>query len=115
MYNTGILGIPPTNGLIPQAPLHTQSLTVTRLVPHPSDSSRRIEEVVKVYEQRVSNFMQAILIGIMAFPPFLGIIGLVPTSALDGKLLCRTFTLIHSLTHVLIAFLSLQASSCSWE
>lgn len=84
---TGILGIPPTNGLIPQAPLHTQSLTVTRLVPHPTDSSRRIEEVVKVYEQRVSNFMQAILIGIMAFPPFLGIIALVPTAALDGLFL----------------------------
>ena len=27
---TGILGIPPCNGLIPQAPLHTKSLCVVR-------------------------------------------------------------------------------------
>ncbi|KAJ1438400.1 HCO3 transporter family-domain-containing protein [Ochromonadaceae sp. CCMP2298] len=29
---TGLMGLPPTNGLIPQAPLHTKSLTVRRRV-----------------------------------------------------------------------------------
>ena len=31
--------------------------------------------------------IKAVLIGVMAFPPFLGIIGLVPTAALDGLFL----------------------------
>lgn len=83
----GILGIPPTNGLIPQAPLHTRSLTVTKseqVVSSITGESRRVDVVIKVHEQRVSNMGQAVLIGLMCFSPFLDVLRLVPTAALDG-------------------------------
>jgi hypothetical protein len=82
IFATGILGIPPTNGLIPQAPLHTKSLTVLRSVHLPEGGGH--DEIVRVHEQRGSNFMQAFLIGCMCFYPFLGVLTLVPNSALDG-------------------------------
>ena len=57
---TGILGIPPCNGLIPQAPLHTKSLCVVR--------KEKVHGVVvdvleKTWEQRYTNFFQALLTG----------------------------------------------------
>lgn len=85
IFVTGILGIPPTNGLIPQAPLHTKSLTVIRSVHLPEGGGH--DEIVRVHEQRGSNFCQAFLIGCMCFYPFLEILALVPNSALDGLFL----------------------------
>lgn len=46
--------------------------------------SRRVDVVVKVHEQRVSNMGQALLIGLMCFNPFLDVLRLVPRAALDG-------------------------------
>ena len=45
---TGVLGIPPCNGLIPQAPLHTKSLGVLRTERLPD--GRVVEVVEKTWE-----------------------------------------------------------------
>ncbi|KAJ8611487.1 hypothetical protein CTAYLR_005161 [Chrysophaeum taylorii] len=67
---TGILKIPPCNGLIPQAPLHTKSLVV-------SDTNF-------CFEQRYTNFLQASMTGAVCFKPFLTLLGKIPKSCLDG-------------------------------
>ena len=79
---TGILGIPPTNGLIPQSPLHTKSLIVYKK----SDNNDN-KEIETVYEQRYSNLFTNILIGLMCFNPFLKVIALIPPCALSGLFL----------------------------
>lgn len=89
---TGILGIPPTNGLIPQAPLHTQSLLIREVVEETdntnSTGTRAVKlKVVGAYEQRISNLSTSVLIGLMCFNPFLKAIRLIPTSALSGLFL----------------------------
>jgi boron transporter len=78
---TGLLGIPPCNGLIPQAPLHTKALSQTSEVEINGVRTRKIDHV---YEQRYSNLIQACLTLIMCFPPMLHIIGMIPQSSLDG-------------------------------
>lgn len=87
----GILGIPPANGLLPQAPLHSESLmhgekeeAVTEV-----DGEERIEfhEVKRVYEQRWSAFLHACGILVFTSPPFMKILGLTPTSVLAGLFL----------------------------
>ena len=74
IFATGLLGIPPCNGLIPQAPLHTKSLGVL-------NSQGAVE---RTYEIRYSNFFQALLTGIVCFKPFLTILGKIPKASLDG-------------------------------
>lgn len=85
----GILGIPPANGLLPQAPLHSESLRhwVEEDVPADSDVSddppqRKL--VPRVYEQRYSAFIQAAMILVFISLPFQLILGLTPTSVLAG-------------------------------
>jgi boron transporter len=80
---TGVLGLPPTNGLIPQAPLHVASLIKTKRFYDPLTERSHVE-VIKVYEQRISNLLQSTLMLVMCFPPFLHILQLIPNSALDG-------------------------------
>lgn len=87
-----ILGIPPANGLLPQAPLHSESLmhdekeNINRVG---SDGEPKTEVRVsrRVYEQRWSHFLHAI--GILAFvsPPLMHVLGLTPTSVLAGLFL----------------------------
>jgi len=72
---TGLLGIPPCNGLIPQAPLHTHSLCVY-------DAQSGV--VSKTYEVRYTNFTQALLTGVVCFKPFLTVLGKIPKASLDG-------------------------------
>ena len=81
VFITGLLGIPPVNGLIPQAPLHTDSLCEKGFK---KDDESGIEEevVLKVHEQRVSNLSQALLIG--GVLPFIKVVGLLPCAVLDG-------------------------------
>ena len=88
----GILGIPPANGLLPQAPLHSESLLhTTREVAQVLDSNgetkTEIIEVRRVHEQRWSHFLHAG--GILAFvsPPLMQVLGLTPTSVLAGLFL----------------------------
>ena len=87
----GILGIPPANGLLPQAPLHSESLMhvekkETAMI---IDGEEQVEmkEVTRVYEQRWSAFLHAAAILVFVSPPFQRILGLTPTSVLAGLFL----------------------------
>ncbi|KAF2836759.1 hypothetical protein M501DRAFT_1025814 [Patellaria atrata CBS 101060] len=88
----GILGIPPANGLLPQAPLHSESLM------HDEKENISLSDLAgaernetrvsrRVYEQRWSHFLHAA--GILCFmsPPFMHVLGLTPTSVLAGLFL----------------------------
>jgi hypothetical protein len=84
----GILGIPPANGLLPQAPLHSESLmhTEQEQVTVIVDGEEKVEnrEVRRVYEQRWSAFLHAGGILLFVSPPFMHVLGLTPTSVLAG-------------------------------
>ena len=89
----GILGIPPANGLLPQAPLHSESLMhtemterVTRLEKANEKSEVKLEIIStrRVYEQRWSSFLHAAAILVFVSPPFQHVLGLTPTSVLAG-------------------------------
>ncbi|KAK1978903.1 HCO3 transporter family-domain-containing protein [Colletotrichum cereale] len=85
----GILGIPPANGLLPQAPLHSESLMYTVFEdPQPMDSEpgddAPAKPVLRVYEQRFSPFIQAAGILLFVSPPFQHFLGFTPTSVLAG-------------------------------
>ncbi|APA07849.1 hypothetical protein sscle_03g026190 [Sclerotinia sclerotiorum 1980 UF-70] len=84
----GLLGIPFPNGLIPQAPFHTESLCVTKLVAdtdESGDSKGHLKPVTShVVEQRVSNLAQGLLtLGTMT-GPLLIVIHLIPQGVLAG-------------------------------
>ncbi|KAI9822986.1 MAG: hypothetical protein M1826_000319 [Phylliscum demangeonii] len=95
----GILGLPPANGLLPQAPLHSESLLHTAPAGRkPGGDGEKANEAQKgsplpeaptqtVYEQRWSHLLHAC--GIMAFvsPPLMHVLGLTPTSVLAGLFL----------------------------
>ncbi|KAK2624776.1 hypothetical protein QTJ16_005969 [Diplocarpon rosae] len=89
----GILGIPPANGLLPQAPLHSESLLhIARhkvIVTSPETGEREVTCVEKqqVYEQRWSPLLQAAGILIFVSPPLQHVLGLTPTSVLAGLFL----------------------------
>lgn len=85
----GILGIPPANGLLPQAPLHSESLLhdeiEERMVIKGDGTERREPTVVRrVYEQRWSAFLQSGAILAFVSPPLMHVLGLTPTSVLAG-------------------------------
>ncbi|KAI9812754.1 MAG: hypothetical protein M1827_004510 [Pycnora praestabilis] len=88
----GVLGIPPANGLLPQAPLHSESLLHTEIetVQISQDDGEEKNEtrgVRRVYEQRWSHFLHAAGILIFISPPFMHVLGLTPTSVLAGLFL----------------------------
>ncbi|WVZ18430.1 hypothetical protein V8G54_005752 [Vigna mungo] len=95
----GLLGLPPSNGVLPQSPMHTKSLAVLRKKAKELESSKeyrnnggaeesfdekqRYEYLpVEVHEQRVTNLLQSVLVGvsILAMP----VIREIPTSVLWG-------------------------------
>ncbi|KAF7520379.1 hypothetical protein G7054_g12794 [Neopestalotiopsis clavispora] len=84
----GLLGLPFPNGLIPQAPFHTESLCVTVAV---ADTDEGGEEKghysykpTHVVEQRVSNLAQGLLtLGTMS-GPLLVVLHLIPQAVLAG-------------------------------
>lgn len=86
--SAGLLGIPFPNGLIPQAPFHTNALCVTKQVSNESETghekghtTRAVDHVV---EQRVSNLAQGLLtLGTMS-GPLLIVIHLIPDGVLAG-------------------------------
>ena len=88
----GILGIPPANGLLPQAPLHSESLlhpeeeTIAVSVTIEEKTEQKAEEKVvrRVYEQRWSAFLHAGAILAFVSPPLQLVLGLTPTSVLAG-------------------------------
>lgn len=79
---TGLLGLPPSNGLIPQAPLHVSSLIV-RTRSQPGQAFR----VERVYEQRVTNALQSLLTILAAVFPFSEALRVIPTAVLYGLFL----------------------------
>jgi hypothetical protein len=84
---SGFLGIPFPNGLIPQAPFHTNSLCVTKQIPDPSEKAApgaTIRMVDHVVEQRVSNLAQGILFLVTMTGPLLIVLHLIPQSVLAG-------------------------------
>jgi boron transporter len=85
-FVAGILGIPFPNGLIPQAPFHTQSLCVTKLVADADETrkghSTRITD--HVVEQRVSNLAQGLLFLVTMTGPLLIVLHLIPQGVLAG-------------------------------
>ena len=87
----GILGIPPANGLLPQAPLHSESLMHTEKEDvHTNVGGIEVienKEVKQVYEQRWSSFLHAGAILVFVAPPFQHVLGLTPTSVLAGLFL----------------------------
>ncbi|KAL8643906.1 MAG: hypothetical protein Q9226_008046 [Calogaya cf. arnoldii] len=84
----GILGIPPANGLLPQAPLHSESLMHTEkeeiLISVDGEEKVEHRNVRRVYEQRWSSFLHAGAILVFVSPPFQHVLGLTPTSVLAG-------------------------------
>ncbi|KAL2191236.1 hypothetical protein L209DRAFT_42050 [Thermothelomyces heterothallicus CBS 203.75] len=97
----GLLGLPFPNGLIPQAPFHTESLCVTEVVPSGSssvspDSSDTDNpssagatkgfrlRAAYVVEQRVSNLAQGLLTLVAMTGPLLAVLHLIPQAVLAG-------------------------------
>lgn len=103
----GILGIPPANGLLPQAPLHSESLmheeketvpidetevpsrsnendiALSDLSPNSQPTTKTVT-VRRVYEQRWSALLHSCLIMAFTSPPLMKVLGLTPTSVLAG-------------------------------
>ncbi|KAF5979281.1 chloride-bicarbonate anion exchanger [Fusarium bulbicola] len=85
----GILGLPFPNGLIPQAPFHTESLCVTKAVKEDDEDGNPVGggysfEATRVVEQRFSNFAQGLLtLGTMT-GPLLVVLHLIPHGVLAG-------------------------------
>ena len=84
----GLLGIPFPNGLIPQAPFHTNALCVTRQIKDESETGAAKGHVTRiidhVVEQRASNLAQGLLtLGTMS-GPLLVVLHLIPQGVLAG-------------------------------
>lgn len=82
----GLIGIPPPNGLIPQAPLHTALLVVHDL---------RTGVAQLVVEQRLTNTVQGIMTFVMMLRPFLVVLGLLPQAVLAGLFFIMGITGLH--------------------
>ncbi|KAI0157647.1 HCO3 transporter family-domain-containing protein [Xylariaceae sp. FL1272] len=85
----GILGLPFPNGLIPQAPFHTESLCVTKVEidEEKKDQQGKDHYTYKrthVVEQRVSNLAQGLLTLGTATGPLLIVLHLIPQAVLAG-------------------------------
>lgn len=84
----GMLGIPPANGLLPQAPLHSESLLHLEQEDSVADvDGKKIaksQDSEQVYEQRWSHFLHAGAILVFVSPPLQHVLGLTPTSVLAG-------------------------------
>lgn len=85
---SGILGLPFPNGLIPQAPFHTEALTVRRARPELDEKGQPtgtyVVEATHVVEQRLSNLAQGLLTLVTMSPPLLTVLHLVPHGVLAG-------------------------------
>lgn len=84
---TGLLGLPPTNSLIPQSPLHVKSLTVKHRIYDASNKPTNEFKIEHIYEQRVTNLLQSIFMGVACFPPFSTLLSQIPVAVLVGLFL----------------------------
>ena len=88
----GMLGIPPANGLLPQAPLHSESLMhdvkeEVQIAVEDGQVKTETKEFRRIHEQRWSHFLHAGGILLFTSPPFMHVLGLTPTSVLAGLFL----------------------------
>ena len=96
-FVAGLLGIPAPNGLIPQAPIHTQSLVIKGYRKKEDEENETektagsahvrglpSEEPIAVVEQRVSNLAQGALCLVLLTSPFLRLLGWIPRGVLAG-------------------------------
>lgn len=88
----GLLNVPLPNGLVPQAPVHTDSLTYYKDEPKVFETKDREEPTIirketvaeSVAEQRVSHLLMGLaLVGTMT-TPFLTVISLMPRAIMSG-------------------------------
>ncbi|EXJ71733.1 uncharacterized protein A1O5_05542 [Cladophialophora psammophila CBS 110553] len=91
-FVSGILNIPLPNGLVPQAPVHTDSVTYYEDTPYIIETGDESEPIIirketvaqKVAEQRVSHFVMCLaLFGTMT-GPILTVLSLVPRAIMSG-------------------------------
>ncbi|KAL3954818.1 hypothetical protein ACCO45_010381 [Purpureocillium lilacinum] len=109
----GVVGVPPANGLLPQAPLHTESLLhhVDGDDDADGDDDGGAEAIIAIinaintnivviatpspaartHEQRYSPLLQAALILAFIAPPLQRLLGLTPTSVLAGLFLFMAY------------------------
>ncbi|KAI9806257.1 MAG: hypothetical protein M1825_006372 [Sarcosagium campestre] len=83
----GLLGIPFPNGLIPQAPFHTESLCVTVQTVDTDETSNKGKastSIDHVVEQRASNLAQGLLTLVTMTGPLLVVLHLIPRAVLAG-------------------------------
>ncbi|CAF3458500.1 unnamed protein product [Fusarium graminearum] len=91
-FVSGILGLPMPNGLVPQAPVHTDSLTVyetdLKVIPtsegEDTEIRRPVLRAAAVVEQRVSHFLMGLgLVGTMT-GPLLVVLHTMPSAVFAG-------------------------------
>ena len=108
-FLAGLFGIPAPNGLIPQAPIHTRSLLVHKVVRKDEgllngNSEGDLREVpVAVVEQRVSNLAQGSLCLVLLTRPFLHVLNLVPQGNAVRSFLYFLARSDYAYTHTLVS------------
>ncbi|CAF9922828.1 MAG: hypothetical protein ALECFALPRED_002237 [Alectoria fallacina] len=89
-FIAGIIDIPLPNGLVPQAPVHTDSLTnyksVLKIIKKEDGGEIRQQEIVaeSVAEQRVSHFLMGLAIIATMTGPILIVLNLIPRALFGG-------------------------------
>ncbi|MDI1487116.1 MAG: hypothetical protein OHK93_006384 [Ramalina farinacea] len=89
-FIAGIIDIPLPNGLVPQAPVHTDALTVYRselkIIKADNGEEYHQQDIVaeKVVEQRVSHFLMGLMIIGTMTGPLLVVLNLIPRSLFAG-------------------------------
>ncbi|KAE9580193.1 putative transporter [Colletotrichum fructicola] len=115
-FVAGILGLPMPNGLVPQAPVHTDSLTVyktsLKIIPtsegEDTEIRRPIVSATHVVEQRLSHLLMGLaLIGTMTGPllvvlhtmpaaVFAGVFLVVGWGSIESNSILQKFVFLHS-------------------
>lgn len=92
-FVAGILNIPLPNGLVPQAPVHTEGLTEYKDEPILIETKDHDDEpvivrhnstAIRVFEQRISHFLMALAFAGMMTGPLLIVIRQMPRALLSG-------------------------------
>jgi hypothetical protein len=91
-FVAGVIGLPMPNGLVPQAPVHTDSLTnyetrldVIKTRDHDISEIRRpLVEATAVVEQRVSHFLMGLALWGTMTGPLLIVLHTMPASVFAG-------------------------------
>ena len=78
---SGILGIVPNYGLLPQSPLHVRSLATITVEENSGSTSEIVKDVI---ETRWSALLQSVLMFVLLTNPFLHLISLIPLGVIAG-------------------------------